>query len=134
MTPRVERRFEAPAQQWLPGHRGVDLSAPPGTPVRAPADGRIAFVGVVAGRPVLSIDHPHPQGEGTLRTTYEPVTATLARGTPVRRGEVVGTVGAASVSHCASWCLHWGARRERVYVDPMSLLGGRVRLLTPRGG
>ena len=131
---RVVRPFDAPAQPWLPGHRGVDLAAPPGTAVRAPADGRVAFVGVVAGRPVLSIDHDDPRGEGTLRTTYEPVVSTLSRGARVRQGEVVGMIDAAGPPHCPSGCLHWGARRERVYVDPLSLLGDRIRLLTPRGG
>lgn len=128
---RVERGFQAPAQNWLPGHRGVDLAAPDGAPVRAPADGRVAFVGMVAGKPVLSLDHRDPDGDGLLRTTYEPVLASVDRGATVRRGEVVGTVVVTGISHCAQGCLHWGARRDGNYLDPLGLLGGRVRLLTP---
>ena len=39
----------------------------------------------VAGRGVVSVDHP-----GGLRTTYEPVAATVARGDPVGAGAVLG--------------------------------------------
>ncbi|GAB47191.1 hypothetical protein MOPEL_007_00080 [Mobilicoccus pelagius NBRC 104925] len=101
----------------------------------APADGRVAFVGRVAGRAVVSVDHVAPDGVGILRTTYEPVVAAVAVGATIRRGEVLGDLGPAASSHCAATgCLHWGARRDETYVDPMSLLGGRVRLWTPREG
>lgn len=130
---RVTRPFDAPAQKWLPGHRGVDLRAPAGTPVRAPAAGRVAFVGMVAGRPVLSIDHDDPvRPGGTLRTTYEPLRSTLIVGTGVRPGEVIGEVR--DDSHCDGGCLHWGARRGKDYVDPLSLLRGPIRLWTPQTG
>lgn len=125
----VLRGFAAPAQRWLPGHRGVDLRAATGTIVRAPAGGVVAFVGVVAGKPVVSIDHADPDGEGLIRTTYEPITSAVAAGAPIRAGEALGTV--AGGSHCAGDCLHWGARRDGEYVDPLSLLRGRVRLWTP---
>ena len=74
----VTRRAEIPEKNWLPGHRGVDLAARPGAPVRAAGGGTVAFVGVVADTPVVSIDHPpsetHPEG---LRTTYQPVHLSL---------------------------------------------------------
>lgn len=125
--PTVARRFEAPAQPWLAGHRGVDLSAEPGLAVLAPADGVVAFRGVVAGRPVLSIDHA-----GGLRSTYEPVASILETGTAVHRGDVIGTVVAGA--HCPpSSCLHWGARRGEAYVDPLRLVGGSPPVLLPMG-
>lgn len=129
--PDVARAFDAPPQNWLPGHRGVDLHAPAGTPVAAPADGVVAFVGVVAGRGVVSVDHADPAHPGaTIRTTYEPVTATVDRGASVAAGDVIGTVSDAS--HCPGGCLHWGARRGETYVDPMSFLHARIRLWSPR--
>ena len=34
-SPAVVRGFDPPPQPWLPGHRGVDLAAPPGAVVRS---------------------------------------------------------------------------------------------------
>lgn len=112
--PVVVRPFQAPPAPWASGHRGVDLAAAPGTLIRAPADGVIAFRGVVVGRGVVSIDHG-----GALRSTYEPVDATVREGQPVRRGEVIGSL-AWTPGHCApAACLHWGAIRAGRYLDPL---------------
>ena len=46
----VVGKYDAPKQQWLPGHRGVDLLADPQEAIVAPADGVIAFSGNV-GKP-----------------------------------------------------------------------------------
>lgn len=124
--PRVAARFAAPASPYAAGHRGVDLAARVGQAVRAAGAGRVAFAGPVAGRGVVVVAHP-----GGLRTTYEPVAATLAAGAPVRRGTVLGAVTAAP-GHCLpATCLHWGVRRGETYLDPLALLGAatRVRLL-----
>ncbi|MDO5629445.1 MAG: M23 family metallopeptidase [Mobilicoccus sp.] len=129
--PTVDRAFDAPEQRWLPGHRGVDLRAPAGTEIRAPADGTVAFAGMVAGRGVVSIDHADPRISGaTLRSTYEPVEARVARGDAVVAGQVVAVI--ADDSHCPGGCLHWGARRDATYVDPMLFLSPGVRLWTPQ--
>jgi len=115
----ILRGFAAPASAWAPGHRGVDLAARPGQVVYAPADGVIAFAGIVAGKPVISISHG-----ADLRTTYEPVTAVIAAGQSVARGTVIGHVAAGDEGggHCAGRCVHWGARLAGTYVDPLRLL------------
>ncbi|MBB6418328.1 M23 family metallopeptidase [Streptomyces sp. AK010] len=118
--PRVLRGWEPPATVYGPGHRGVDLEAPAGTPVRAVARGRVVFAGLVAGRGVLSVDLTGT-GDPPLRTTYEPVTAAVEKGAEVEPGEVIGTVDA-SGSHCTATCLHWGLRRGEGYLNPLSLL------------
>ncbi|MEU4115844.1 M23 family metallopeptidase [Kitasatospora sp. NPDC028055] len=126
-------RFEPPATPWAAGHRGVDLAAAPGAEVRSAAAGVVAFSGLVAGRPVVTVVHP---GSGTppLRTTYLPVTGTVPVGTGVAAGQVVGRL-APDGRHCgARDCLHWGLLRAGRYLDPLALLGtGRARLL-PLGG
>jgi murein DD-endopeptidase MepM/ murein hydrolase activator NlpD len=115
--PAVLRDFRAPAQRWSPGHRGVDLAAAPGQVVTAPAAGVVAYAGVVVDRGVLAIAHA-----GGLRTSYEPVAALVAAGQPVRRGQAVARV-TGGPGHCApAVCLHWGARRDGTYVDPLTLL------------
>jgi hypothetical protein len=123
--PRVVRAFDPPLSRYGPGHRGVDLAAPPGTPVLAAGAGVVAFAGILAGRGVLSILHA-----GGLRTTYEPVQATLAVGARVAAGAVVGRLVAGHPGCPVAACLHWGLRRGKDYLDPLDLLRrGPIRLL-----
>ena len=115
--PLVLRGWEPPATIYARGHRGVDLATPAGAPVRAVAPGRVSFAGRVAGRGVVAIELT-----GTdLRTTYEPVTATVEKGDEVEPGEAVGTVEITG-SHCATTCVHWGLLRGETYLDPLALL------------
>uniref|UniRef100_UPI002889C467 M23 family metallopeptidase n=1 Tax=uncultured Actinomyces sp. TaxID=249061 RepID=UPI002889C467 len=48
--------FDPPAVVWGSGHRGVDLALSAGSPVLAAGAGTVVFAGMVAGRPVVSID------------------------------------------------------------------------------
>jgi murein DD-endopeptidase MepM/ murein hydrolase activator NlpD len=118
--PPVVRGWEPPATAYGRGHRGLDLTAAPGTPVRSVAPGRVSFAGRVAGRGVVSVELA---GTGTppLRTTYTPVRATSGKGTEVAAGEVVGVLEPPD-SHCPASCLHWGLRRGDAYLDPLTLL------------
>jgi murein DD-endopeptidase MepM/ murein hydrolase activator NlpD len=120
--PQVGRRFAVGPRPWSPGHRGVDLlpASAAGAPVVAAGPAVVRFVGVVAGRGVVSLDH----GSG-VRTTYEPVTASVRAGAAVVSGQVIGTL-ASTGSHCGvAACLHWGASVAGRYIDPLSLLRPR---------
>ena len=123
-VPEVVEGFDPPSSTWGPGHRGVDLLGEPGQRVRAALAGTVSFVGLIAGRGVVTVDH------GDTRTTYEPVASTLQVGTPVDAGDELGRLGFAG-SHCAPRaCLHWGWLRGDTYLDPLGLVGaGPVRLL-----
>ena len=121
----VTRAFEPLPHPYAAGHRGVDLLGRPRSPILAAGDGVVAFAGWVAGRPVVSVDHA-----GGLRTTYEPVGASVAAGQRVTRGSPLGTLATGHAGCPAEACLHWGLRRGEVYLDPLSLLRPpRVRLL-----
>jgi murein DD-endopeptidase MepM/ murein hydrolase activator NlpD len=122
----VLRGFEPPATQWAAGHRGVDLAAAPPAAVRAAAAGEVAFAGPVAGVPVLVVTLP-----GGLRTTYEPVRATVAVGARVAAGDQVGVTVAGGLPHCPGSCLHWGLLRGDVYLDPLTLLPPALRRAGP---
>ena len=115
-VPRVMRGFDPPDRPWGAGHRGVDLAASAAQQVRSPADGTVTWAGVLAGRGVVVVAH-----QGGLRSTFEPVSATVP----------VGTVTAAP-GHCApATCLHWGVRRGREYLDPLSFVGRAPIVLLP---
>ncbi len=116
--PAVARPFEPPPFKYGRGHRGVDLAGSPGQPVLAAGPGRVAFAGQVAGRGVVSIDHP----DG-LRTTYEPVSGTVSKGEPIEAGTAIGALAAGHLGCGHPACLHWGVRRGEDYLNPLSLLG-----------
>ena len=123
--PPVLRRFDPPASPYGPGHRGVDLGGAPGDLVLAAGPGTVVYAGVLAGRGVVSVQHP-----SGLRTTYEPLAVAVEQGETVSRGTVLGRL-LAGHSGCP-WpaCLHWGLRRGETYLDPLSLIRrGPVRLL-----
>jgi murein DD-endopeptidase MepM/ murein hydrolase activator NlpD len=115
----VIRPFEAPTGPFGPGHRGIDIAAPFGTPVRAAQNGAVAFAGWIAGSLFVSIDHP----DG-VRTTYSWLSeATAKKGDTVKRGQVIGRTGHGH-PELSQPHLHFGARVGEVYIDPMSLLEG----------
>lgn len=118
--PHVVALFVAPAHDYGPGHRGIDLAAPVGTAVRSPAAGIVAFAGSVAGRGVVTVDHG-----GGLVTTLEPVVAQVAIGDAVDAGGHVGRVDAGG--HAATGTVHFGVRRDGQYINPMLLLGAVPR-------
>ncbi|TQL64693.1 M23 family metallopeptidase [Rarobacter faecitabidus] len=115
----VIRGFQAPANRYAAGHRGVDLAAEAATAVSAPAGGTVTFNGRVAGRPLIVIEH-----EDGLRSTLEPVESDLSSGTVVVRGQSVGEVATGHDCRGAATCLHWGVRNPRGdYLNPLMLLG-----------
>ncbi|MEU5520237.1 M23 family metallopeptidase [Streptomyces sp. NPDC047860] len=120
VRPRVLRGWEPPATVYGRGHRGVDLAAAPGTPVRTVAAGRVSFAGRVAGRGVVSVELAGT-GDPPLRTTFEPVRASVAEGDEVTAGEAIGTVEPAG-SHCTAPCVQWGLLRADTYLNPLTLL------------
>lgn len=117
--PVVLRGWNPPPTPYARGHRGVDLAATPGTLVRAVAPGRVSFAGHVAGRGVVSVELTGT-GAPPLRTTYEPVRASVHKGDEVTPGIPLGTLEPAT--HCATPCLHWGLLRAKTYLNPLALL------------
>ncbi|MCE5288966.1 MAG: M23 family metallopeptidase [Nocardiaceae bacterium] len=122
----VVRGFDNPTQNWLPGHRGVDLGTVSDISVRAAGAGRVVFAGNVGGKPVVSIEH-----RNGLRTTYEPVAAIVEAGSLVEPGQPIGVVVPGHPDCAATACLHWGLRRGNEYLDPLELVTPRQVRLKP---
>ena len=112
----VARGFAPPEQPWLAGHRGVDLVGSPGAAVRAPLSGRVDVARWIVDRGVVVIR------TGPVRVTLEPVRATVAPGTLVTAGEVVGVLQPGHRGCPAAACLHWGLRVDDQYRDPLLLV------------
>lgn len=126
---RVVRLFDPPPQPWHAGHRGIDLAASVGAPVLSPGAGVVTFAGDVVDRGVVTITHP--QG---LRSSLEPVRASVEVGDSVGAGQQIGVVEDGQ-GHCGGrTCVHWGVRDGARYLNPLDWLAGfgRVRLLPVR--
>jgi murein DD-endopeptidase MepM/ murein hydrolase activator NlpD len=109
----VMRTYDAPVTEYSAGHRGIDIAAPVGQNVLAPADGVVHFAGTVVDRGVLSLKH------GNLLSSFEPIEPLVTAGQLVRQGDIIGRVTAGHDCEC----LHVGARFNGAYLSPLSYLG-----------
>lgn len=101
-------------QQPRNPHSGLDLAAPRGTPVLAPAAGKVVLTGdfFFLGKTVF-IEH----GQGLISLYAHLNKIEVKNGESVVRGQQfaeVGSSGRASGPH-----LHWGVYLNRVAVDPL---------------
>jgi hypothetical protein len=103
-------------------HRGIDIAAPAGTPVRAARGGEVAYAGAL-GSSGLTVAIRTADG---YATSYLHLAAiSVARGDRVGPGDRVGAVGTTGRRSASEPHLHFGvrlARRDHYYVDPLSLL------------
>ncbi|MDD1632703.1 MAG: M23 family metallopeptidase, partial [Methylococcaceae bacterium] len=98
-------------------HSGVDITADEGDPVKAPNDGVVILVDnqFFSGNSVV-LDH----GQGIYTMFFHLSKATVKYGQAVRKGDVVGLVGATGRATGAH--LHWGVRVQGAKVDPLELI------------
>lgn len=102
-------------------HRGVDISVPTGTPVRAMAPGRVAFAGTMRGYgKVITVDHA-----GGVRTVYAHLSDIhVTAGQQLAGRPVIGLSGA--TGYATGPHLHFEIQR-RGPEDPVPLMGGPPR-------
>lgn len=101
-------------------HFGLDIAAPTGSPVYAPADGVItlAHSDMYFSGGTLILDH----GQGLSSTFLHLSKILVETGTPVKQGDLIaeiGSTGRASGPHL-DWRMNWLNRR----VDPQLLMEG----------
>jgi murein DD-endopeptidase MepM/ murein hydrolase activator NlpD len=100
------------------GHSGMDIAAPAGTPVQAPAAGVVTFADpdlYLTGGTVL-LDHGHGVSSNFLHLSRIDVKA----GDRVAQGQVIGAVG--MTGRATGPHLHWGMNWFDVRVDPLLVL------------
>jgi murein DD-endopeptidase MepM/ murein hydrolase activator NlpD len=98
-------------------HSGMDLHAKKGTPVRAPAAGKVVLAGPLyfSGNTII-LDH----GLG-ITTLYAHLSKMLVkRGDAVKKGQLIGKVGA--TGRVTGPHLHWALKFHEARVDPYSLV------------
>lgn len=102
-------------------HSGVDLAAPWGSPVVAPADGRVVFSGYMSdGALVVALAH-----DGGRVSLYAHLAGgagwapPVAVGAAVRAGDRIGSVGTTGM--VTGPHLHWSVYEHGTLVDPLSL-------------
>ncbi|VXD19037.1 M23 family metallopeptidase [Planktothrix paucivesiculata] len=99
-------------------HRGVDYGGAMGSPVVAPAAGRVALVGresqgfEIHGN-VIGLDH----GQGVASILMHLSRIDVKEGDFVQPGQVIGTVGSSGASTGPH--LHWGLYVQGKAVDPV---------------
>jgi murein DD-endopeptidase MepM/ murein hydrolase activator NlpD len=103
-------------------HRGMDIVADAGTPIRAPADGVITRTARVADYGKM-VDMSHGFG---YSTRYGHMSEILVRnGQRVRRGDVIGRIG--STGRSTGPHLHYEVFRDGRRVNPWKYLGQKGR-------
>lgn len=105
-------RFGPRGRDW---HKGVDIAAPPGTPVRAADSGTVTYVGWDGPYGLLvRIDH----GGGDVETVYAHLSsASVKAGDGVQKGQVIGQVG--RTGNATGPHLHYEIRIGGRPVDPL---------------
>jgi len=98
-------------------HQGVDICVPPGTPIVAPADGVVSYIGREwdYGR-MICLDH----GQGFSTAYGHLKEIAVQAGEKVRMGQVIGTVGLSGNSSGPH--LHYEVRIQGNPVNPLRYL------------
>jgi len=99
-------------------HTGLDYAGDIGTPIKAPADGKVILVGkfFFNGNAVF-LDH----GQGLISVYIHMNEHLVKQGQFVKQGDAIGTVG--QTGRATGPHLHWGIYLNQTVVNPNLLLG-----------
>jgi hypothetical protein len=107
---------DGPFNSW---HNGLDIGAPHGAPIVAPAPGRVVYAGALPIRGnFTAIDH----GLGILTCYFHQSEILVAVGQTVQTGDLIGRVGTTGLSTGAH--LHWEVRVQGIPVNPWQWMQG----------
>jgi len=116
VTSTFGRRVHPVMGSWH-NHAGVDFGAPVGTPVRATADGEIAYIGRYGGYGKFIV-LKHRDNISTAYAHLNAFAPGLSVGETIRQGEIIGEVGA--TGRVTAPHLHYEFRINDVAQNPMT--------------
>jgi murein DD-endopeptidase MepM/ murein hydrolase activator NlpD len=123
-------RFNPVLLTWR-AHKGVDYAAPTGTPVRATADAKVAFVGTQNGYGNV-IELQHRGAFSTLYAHLSRIAPQVKNGGRVMQGDVIGYVG--QTGWATGPHLHYEFRVSGEQRNPLTVaLPNGEPLLRPNG-
>jgi lysostaphin len=106
-------------------HRGLDYAGGYGSPVIAPAGGKVALVGYekkgfrVHGN-VVGVDH----GQGVVSIFMHLSKINVQEGQTIKPGDVIGSIGSTGASTGPH--LHWGLYVNGISVEPLQWLNSSI--------
>jgi murein DD-endopeptidase MepM/ murein hydrolase activator NlpD len=104
-----------PILRFIRFHRGIDIAAPWGAPIRASDSGKVSAAGWHGGHG-QQVRIAHQNG---LETSYSHMSRiAVTPGSHIRRGEVIGFVGSTGLSTGPH--VHYEVRRGGELIDPQS--------------
>jgi murein DD-endopeptidase MepM/ murein hydrolase activator NlpD len=107
-----------PVTHLVRPHMAIDFAAPPGTPIKAAADGRITFIGRRQGYGKAIIIR-HFENSTTLYAHMRNFAAHLHAGSHVKEGDIIGYVG--DTGRSTGPHLHYELRRNGVKQNPLTV-------------
>jgi murein DD-endopeptidase MepM/ murein hydrolase activator NlpD len=109
------RTYNGVERNW---HKGLDIARPIGTPVNAPADGKVVFAMMTfLNGNLIVLDHGQQ-----LFTVYAHLNKMAVKvGDSVKQGEHIGDIG--TTGRSTGPHLHWGLFWKQEALDPGLLIG-----------
>uniref|UniRef100_UPI0034DF49BB peptidoglycan DD-metalloendopeptidase family protein n=1 Tax=Candidatus Thiodubiliella endoseptemdiera TaxID=2738886 RepID=UPI0034DF49BB len=102
-------------------HTGIDYAGATGTPIKAPADGKVILSGqYFFNGNTIFLDH----GQGLISVYIHMDKRIAKQGKMVKKGETIGTIG--QTGRATGPHLHWGVYLNRTTVHPNLLMGKSV--------
>jgi murein DD-endopeptidase MepM/ murein hydrolase activator NlpD len=98
-------------------HNGIDIASPNGTPIKAPANGKIVFAGRSAGYgKTLVVQHGY--GISTMYAHLNKIHVT--KGTIIKKNELIAEVG--NTGYTTGSHLHYEVHVDGIPIDPLAMV------------